>query len=105
MPVRSALLPAALALAACSVSPQPTQPPQFRSFDLKLTHPSPNSTYLLVTPGLRGGDLPRPRQIESRGFARYLRNTTGCAVDPSVPPTVMGDARMPAGYIIPVLCP
>lgn len=99
---RLALLPAVFALGACASEPPA---PQFRAYDLELTHPSPTSTYLMVAPGAFDADLPRPRQIKSRKFSRYLREATGCGVDTSIPASPVGDKRMPAGYMVPVLCP
>jgi len=49
-------------LAACGAR---DAAPQFRGFDLTLSHPHPRSTYMLVTTSDRSAKLPRLRQIQS----------------------------------------
>ena len=99
---RHIVYPALFAVTACGSA---SDEPRFRSYDLKLTHPSPYSTYMSVSPGARGADLPRLRHIGSRGFSEYMRDSTGCVVDTSRPASVMGHKRMPAGYMVPIMCP
>ncbi len=100
--VRQLVYPALLVVAACSEAPEE---PSFRSYDLTLSHPSPYASYLSVSPGSRGAGLPRMRQIKSRNFSEYLRSSTGCVVDMSRSTMAMGHKRMPAGYMVPVVCP
>lgn len=100
--LRTVLPPACLALAACGATPEA---PPARAFDLIVLHPSPQSTYLQVTPGAGGGPLPPPQQMLTGNFARYLRATTGCTLDTTTPVAVMGNRTVPAGYLVPVICP
>lgn len=100
---RPVLPAAALALSACAAAGPPAA--QFRNYDLDLSHPAPNATYLMVAPGALDADLPKPRQIKSRGFSRYLREATGCVIDPGYPATAIGDPKVPAAYMVPVVCP
>jgi hypothetical protein len=99
---RFAVLPVLALLSACGAS---DDAPQYKSFDLELAHPSPYATFLRVTPGSRGADLPRLRQVESKAFAEYLRAATGCVPDSMRPTHVVGSKRMPAGYMVPITCP
>ncbi|MFD1157040.1 hypothetical protein [Roseovarius aestuarii] len=99
---RHILFSAIAALAACAEAPEE---PAFRAFDLELTQPSPYANYLSVAPGARDAALPRPGQIKSRGFSRYLREKTGCVVDSSRMTATLGSRKMPAGYMVPVICP
>ncbi len=91
-----------LMLTACAETPEE---PQFRAHDLELRHPSKYANYISVAPGTYDAALPRPRQIKSRGFSRYLREATGCVMDPSRDMAVLGHKTMPAGYMVPVVCP
>lgn len=83
---------------------QPNDEPAFRSFDLNVSHPSPYATFIAVSPGARGERLPGMRQLNSRDFNRFLRGLIGCTVDPDRKTHVIGDARVPAGYMIPIRC-
>lgn len=100
--VRLIIFLAILVLSACAKTPDT---PQFRAFDLELTHPSAYSTYILVTPGLGAADLPSLRQVNSLTFSKYLRESTGCVADTSHSATAIGSKRIPAGYMIPIVCP
>lgn len=91
----------AMIVAGCA---QESSEPQFRSFDLNLTHPSPYSTYIEVSPGDRAADLPRLRALDSRGFSEYLRESVGCVYDDSRDIFPLGSKRIPAGYIVPIRC-
>ncbi len=91
-----------LLLSACAEAPEDAS---VQSYDLDLIHPSKYANYISVAPGPQAAPMPRPRQINSRGFSRYLRGRTGCVVDPSRDMAVLGDKAMPAGYMVPVVCP
>ena len=89
-------------LAACGTR---DAAPQFRGFDLTLSHPHPRSTYMLVTASDSGAKLPRLRQIQSTDFARFFRHSTGCAPDAGKDVAVLGTSSAPAGYMVPFICP
>ena len=97
------VLPLALAglLTACG---QPAPQTAFRSYDLQLRHPAPYATYVAVAPGTTGARLPRLRELNSRAFNRYLMAEIGCSVDPHIDTHVVGDPRVPAGYMVPISC-
>ena len=103
-PSRFVALAALSTLAACATR-EIVEVPEFRSFDLRISHPSRYSTFLLVEPAFRGADLPRPGLVNNRGFALYLRDATGCAIDGVRDTVVLGNMQVPAGYLIPVVCP
>ncbi len=92
---------ACLSVAACS---QPEPEPTFRSFDLKVSHPSPYATFVSVSPGARGEKLPRVRQLNSKAFNEYLRDLIGCSVDQGRHTHIIGHKKAPAGYMIPITC-
>ena len=94
--------PICLLLAGCAEAPEE---PQFRAHDLELSHPAPYANYISVAPGTFDAALPRPRQIKSRGFSRYLREKTGCVMDHSRDMAVLGHKTMSAGYMVPMVCP
>jgi len=98
---RLILIPMAVALSACGASPET---PQMGAFDLNLTHPSPNATYIRVAPGAGGAGLPLPQQILTPEFSAYLRQQTGCVRDASRPTALLGSRAMPAGYMVPITC-
>lgn len=77
---------------------------QFRSYDLVLIHPSPNSTYIAVAPGTRGANVPRIGELGSKRFSEYLRDSIGCSVDGSREVHRIGQSRNPAGYMVPISC-
>lgn len=83
---------------------QETDVPQFRSYDLTLTHPAPYATYIQVSPGARGEDLPRFRELDSRAFSEYLRDSIGCVYDGNREIVTLGSKRVPAGYVVPITC-
>ena len=93
-----------LALVAVTGCAQPEAEPTFRSFDLEVSHPSPHSTFVAVTPGGRGAQLPRVRQLNSKDFNTYLRDLTGCAVDQGRHTYILGHKKAPAGYMVPITC-
>lgn len=95
-------VPVCVMFAACSEAPEP---PQFRAHDLKVSHPAPYANYVSVAPGTYDAAMPRPRQIESRAFSRFLREKTGCVMDPTREMAVLGQKKVPAGYMVPVVCP
>lgn len=76
----------------------------FRSYDLELIHTSPYSTYIGVASGAQGADVPRLRQLRSKGFNEYLRDRIGCSVDGSREIHRLGQARRPAAYMVPISC-
>jgi len=90
-----------LLLAACSPA---SVEPQYRGFDLHLHHPSHYATYMMVSPGIQGADLPKPREIESRAFSEYLRAETGCVLNSAQDVTPLGSRQTPAGYMVPIVC-
>jgi len=90
-----------LVVAACGAGPDSAA---LRSYDLQITHPAPNATFLRIAPGASATRLPKLSQIESPHFSQYLRQRTGCVVNPSYPVTVLGDERMPAAYMVSILC-
>lgn len=90
-----------VAFSGCSQDPSA---PQFRSYDLTLTHPAPYATYVEVSPGERGADLPRLRELDSVAFSQYLRESTGCVYDSNRSIFPLGSKRVPAGYIVPIRC-
>lgn len=96
------------ALACAGLTPAcgspPVEPAAFRSYDLQVTHPAPYATYVAVAPGATGARLPRLRELNSRAFNRYLMARIGCSVDPHVDTHVVGDPRVPAGYMVPISC-
>ncbi|MDF1671451.1 MAG: hypothetical protein P1U83_17770 [Roseovarius sp.] len=91
-----------LAVGACSAPSQQSAP---RGYDLALSHPSPYANYIQVTPATRSADLPDPKEIVSRDFSLYLRKSTGCVLDASRPASVLGSKQVPAGYMVPIVCP
>ncbi|WP_306115228.1 MULTISPECIES: hypothetical protein [unclassified Roseovarius] len=91
------------ALVACGRAPAP-EVAQFRGHDLEILHPAPYANYVSVAPGRQDAALPGPRQIRSRRFSRFLREKTGCVMDPSREMAVLGHKKMPAGYMVPVVC-
>jgi hypothetical protein len=93
---------ASIALSACAVA---NELPQVRDFDVQITQTSPFATSLLVAPVERGADLPKLSQLSGRKFALYFRGETGCAVDTSRQIFVLGGNRVPAGYMVPTICP
>lgn len=88
-------------LSACARAPDT---PTFRSFDLDVAHPSPYATFVAVSPGASGAKLPGLNQLKSRDFNRYLVALIGCSVDPYGETHVIGDRRIPAGYMVPIVC-
>ena len=90
-----------LVLAGCS---QPDNTPRFRSYDLKVEHPSPYSTFVSISPGTRGASVPRIKELSSGDFNQYLRHMTGCTVKPDATLHPIGNAQTPAGYMVPVAC-
>lgn len=98
---RSCLVLSCAVLAACAATPIE---PQFRSYDLHLHHPSDYATYMMVSPGAQGAKLPKLRHIESRDFSEYMRAATGCVVNATREITPLGNARTPAGYMVPIVC-
>jgi len=100
---RSATYACAIALLACGCAEQ-SQSPQFRSYDLTLTHPAPYSTYIQVSPGTRAADLPRFREMDSVAFSKYLRESIGCVYDDTRGIHPIGSKKTPAGYIVPIRC-
>lgn len=78
--------------------------PQFRSYDLKLTHPTRYATYITVAPGTRDARMPRFRELDSRAFSRYLRESIGCVYDTRRDIFPLGSKRVPAGYVVPITC-
>jgi hypothetical protein len=99
-PVKIVLLAVPLA-AACSQEPDV---PQFRSYDLELVPMARYSTYIGVAPKSVGADLPRFREMDSKAFSEYLRDSIGCVYDDSREIMPLGRKRTPAGYIVPVSC-
>ncbi|MEP2030217.1 MAG: hypothetical protein ABJI96_16080 [Paracoccaceae bacterium] len=99
--VKHAIVFGALMVSACA-SDQGTS--QFRSFDLKLVHPSPYSTYIGVGTGSQDAKMPRLRQLDSKEFNRYLRENTGCVYDQEREIHPYGGRREPAGYMVPIVC-
>lgn len=95
---------AAMLLGIVSACGQSEDTPTFRSYDLNVSHPSPYATFIAVSPGARGERLPGLRQLNSRDFNRYLRDLIGCTVDPERKTHVIGDTRVPAGYMVPIRC-
>ncbi|MEM9498412.1 MAG: hypothetical protein AAGA28_10860 [Pseudomonadota bacterium] len=95
----------AASLAACGpgVGADPAAQ-RFRSYDLKITHPAPYATFVAISPGAPGAPMPKLRHLGSRDFSRYLMARTGCTVDPHHAAEVIGDPRVPAGYMVPVRC-
>ena len=91
-----------LAVGACSAPSERIAPD---GYDLALSHPSPYANYIQVTPGTRSADLPDPQDIVSRDFSLYLRKSTGCVLDASRPASVLGSKQVPAGYMVPIICP
>ncbi|MEM6577455.1 MAG: hypothetical protein AAF678_03110 [Pseudomonadota bacterium] len=94
----------ALAGLASACGQQAVDQAAFRGYDLQVTHPAPYSTYVAVAPGTRGARLPRLRELNSRAFNRYLMAEIGCSVDPHIDTHVVGDPRVPAGYMVPISC-
>ncbi len=90
-----------LLLSACGKS---SDTPTFRSYDLKVFHPSQYSTFVAVSPGARGEKLPKLGDLESRDFNRFLRELIGCTVAADQETFVVGNAKDPAGYMVPVRC-
>lgn len=78
--------------------------PQFRSYDLELTHPAPYATYIQVAPGFKSAELPRLGELDSVEFSEYLRESIGCVYDDTRDIFPLGSKRVPAGYIIPIRC-
>ena len=95
------LLAALIIASGCG---QKSEAPQFRSFDLKLTHPAPYSTYIQVSPGSRDAALPRFSQLDNKSFSEYLRESIGCVYDDNRSVHTLGSKRAPAGYMVPVRC-
>lgn len=83
---------------------QRSNEPKFRSYDLEVTHTSKFSTFVAVSPGARGEKLPRLRELETRDFNRYLRDLIGCTVAAEHETFVVGNAKDPAGYMVPIRC-
>ena len=88
-------------LAGCS---QQDDTPRFRSYDLRVDHPSPYSTFVSVSPGTRGASVPRIKELSSEDFNLYLRHMTGCTVKDDAILHPIGNAKNPAGYMVPVAC-
>lgn len=78
--------------------------PQFRAYDLTLTHTAPYSTYIQVSPGSRDANLPRFREMDSVAFSKYLRESIGCVYDEARGIHPLGSKRTPAGYMVPIRC-
>jgi hypothetical protein len=76
-----------------------------RGYDLELTHPAPYATFIQVSPGHVGAPLPRVEEIKSPQFSLYLRRQIGCVRDTARPPEPLGGKRVPAAYMVPVVCP
>lgn len=99
--IRLFALLAVLILPACAERAQtPT-----RGYHLDLTHPSPFATYMRVSPGASGGDLPTMTQMRTMGFSNYMRARTGCAVNTAQPVSALGNAHAPSAYMVPISCP
>jgi hypothetical protein len=80
------------------------QPPS-QGFHLEVTHPAPFATYLRISPGEAGGDLPTMTQMRSVGFSNYLRARTGCALNTARPVSALGNQHTPSAYMVPISCP
>lgn len=94
-----------LAIAGLSACSKATDVQQNRDFDVAITQTAPYATSLLVAPTELGADMPKLNQISSRKFALYFRSRTGCVVDTSRNIFPLGGERVPAGYIVPTICP
>lgn len=92
---------AAMALAACGGRAEVSRS---LAYDLDITHPTPNATFLRIAPVAGATRFPGLGQIESPRFSHYLRRRTGCVVNPAYPVAVLGDRRMPAAYVVPITC-
>ena len=102
--IRMAGFPFCLMLAACGAPDRAMHAPS-GGYQLAFAQPSPQANYLAVTPGRPGAALPDAQQILSPDFSTYLRRATGCVRDEFRRASVMGSHRVPAGYMIPVVCP
>ena len=98
---KHALVLSTLVVSACASG---EGQPQFRSFDLELVHTSPYSTYIGVAAGSQGAKLPRLRQLDSREFSKFLRDKIGCVYDHAREIHALGSDRVPAGYMVPIVC-
>lgn len=78
--------------------------PQFRAYDLNVSHPSTYSTFVAVSPGARGEKLPKLKELRSREFNTYLRDLIGCTVRADGEVFSVGNIRDPAGYMVPIAC-
>ncbi len=91
-------------VAGCTSGPASRSDVELCNYNLELIHPSPYANYIQVMPGSVGADLPRLRKLDNRAFNRFLRDRIGCVYDEGREITSIGSRRLPAGYIVPVLC-